>query len=200
MTSNEAYKLFAPWIDEIRVQDLKNIAKIAFSNLPDYFFTKPASSTGKYHPAFSNKDGGLVLHTLYALEVWKYLYKGFRDKLILPDTYDCGIIAVMFHDALKYGDPEENNKYSTKTHPEDAAEWMRQIIIRYVYDQEWSMQNKRQFLHQCEYCIVKPIEHHQGPWSNHGAPETLMQQLVFIADYVASQPTFEKDVFQCENN
>lgn len=200
MTSSEAYELFIPWIDEMRNADLKNVTRIAFSKLPDYFFTKPASSTGKYHPRFANSDGGLVLHTLYALEVWKYLYKGFKDRLIFPDIYDCGIIAVMFHDARKYGNPEEDNKYTRTTHPEDAAEWMRQIITDYIAEQNWSKDNKRNFLWQCEDCIIQPIEHHQGPWSNHGAPKTLIQQLVFIADYVASQPTFEKDIFQCANN
>lgn len=34
--------------------------------LPDYFFEAPASSTGKYHPAFANEPGGLILHSLAA--------------------------------------------------------------------------------------------------------------------------------------
>lgn len=199
MTSDEAYKLFLPWFQEIKDTNLQSIAMEAFDKLPDYFFTKPASSTGKYHPAFSNKDGGLVLHTLYALEVWKYLYKGFKKQLNYTHAYECGIIAVMFHDALKYGDPEENRQYSTKTHPEDAADWMCKIINNYV-DSINNIFVRDALLVTCIEYILKPIEHHQGPWSNHGAPETLMQQLVFIADYVASQPTFEKEVFQCENN
>lgn len=199
MTRDEAKELFNSWLLQLPV-DLKNIADMAFKQLPNYFFVKPASSTDKYHPRFANGDGGLVRHTLYALEVWKYLYQGFKDRLIFPDTYEFGIVAVMFHDALKYGENNEDRQYTTKTHPEDAAEWMRKIIYDYVESRDWKLMTKQNFKWQCEDCIIKPIEHHQGPWSNHGSPEGLMQELVFIADYVASQPTFEKELFKCENN
>ena len=44
--------------------------------LPDYFFEVPASSTGKYHPAFSLGDGGLVRHTKAAVRI---AYEFYND-------------------------------------------------------------------------------------------------------------------------
>lgn len=200
MTREEARKLFQPWFDQIDDEHLKQLAERSWQKLPEYFFIKPASSTGKYHPRFANRDGGLVYHTLYALEVWAYLYSGFEDDIHFRYAYQCGIIAVLFHDALKYGDNDANLRYTTKTHPEDAAEWMltnvNDIISKYILDTSIAYN----FKCMCEDYIIKPIEHHQGPWSTHGAPVGTMQRLVFIADYVASQPTFEKELFKCENN
>lgn len=200
MTREEARKIFQPYIDEVTDENLRCVIELAWERLPDYFFVKPASSTGKYHPKFANGDGGLVRHTAYAIEVWKYLYRGFEEELCWTMIYQCGIIALMFHDALKYGDPNQNLKYTTNTHSEDAAEWMLNIVDEVATSQIESEPVRTRFYGMCKQYIVEPIEHHMGPWSFHGAPEGLAQKLVFIADYVASQPTFEKELFKCENN
>ena len=41
--------------DNKKREDLKYLV----SNLPDYFFEIPASSTGKYHPKFASTENGL---------------------------------------------------------------------------------------------------------------------------------------------
>ena len=43
--------------------------KILIGLLPDYFFRVAASSTGKYHPAFSLGEGGLLRHTKAAVRI-----------------------------------------------------------------------------------------------------------------------------------
>ena len=43
----------------IKNEKYRENLKIMVNLLPDYFFTVPASSTGKYHPSFSLGDGGL---------------------------------------------------------------------------------------------------------------------------------------------
>ena len=67
---------------------------------PDYFWTCPASRSGKYHPALSLGKGGLVRHT--KLAVWWGVHLGtafilsVEDQnyvtaaLILHDTHKCG--------------------------------------------------------------------------------------------------------------
>lgn len=37
----------------IHSQDIQQFAKYCVDNLPDYFFTVPASSSGKYHPSYA---------------------------------------------------------------------------------------------------------------------------------------------------
>lgn len=82
-----------------------NLLAWAYWNwFPDYFFETPASSTGKYHPAFANKQNGLVLHSLAAAR--------YADSLLelLPgldiDDKNKVIVAAWFHDMFKYGDPQ----------------------------------------------------------------------------------------------
>lgn len=195
----KAYKMFWDVRKQITDENLRELYDTAWDALPDYWFTKPASSTGKYHPKFANGELGLAKHTLYATKVWQYLWRGFKqdfndDELI----YQAGIIAIVFHDALKYGNPEENRRYTTKTHPEDAAEWIDNFIekLSTIFPED---DEKERFKRFCGIYIVGPICHHQGPWSTYGEPRDLIEQLIFIADYVASQPTFEEDVFNEDN-
>lgn len=48
------------WIHD---EKIRKFAQYCVDNLPDYFFTVPASSSGKYHPSYALADGGLVRHT-----------------------------------------------------------------------------------------------------------------------------------------
>lgn len=194
----KAVEMFADIRDEVKDENLQKLYDKAWEALPDYWFLKPASSTGKYHPRFANGELGLAKHSLYAVEVWKYLWKGFKQEFYEDELiYQAGIIAVVFHDALKYGEPSEDRRYTTTTHPEDARDWIFNFV-REVAAELPNHEREEDFRNFCATYIELPIQHHQGPWSTYGAPKTLMQQLVFIADYVASQPVFEQEVFQCE--
>ena len=51
----------------IQNEQLKTLAQRLVLKLPDYFFTVAASSTGKYHPAYSLGTGGLLRHTKAAV-------------------------------------------------------------------------------------------------------------------------------------
>ena len=76
----EKTKIFEPEIKLIKDERLRNNLEIIINNLPDYFFIVPASSTGKYHPAFSLGEGGLLRHSKVA----------FRIGLDLLDTVTFG--------------------------------------------------------------------------------------------------------------
>ena len=58
-------------IEYINNERYKKSIKTLISLLPDYFFEVAASSTGKYHPSFALKDGGLVRHTKVAVRIAK---------------------------------------------------------------------------------------------------------------------------------
>ena len=98
-------------IDNIRLNRVLNILK---TQVPDYFFIKPSSSSGKYHPQDEFCTGGLVLHTLRVIEVADLLcdvhdITGERRQDILE--------ACIFHDSIKYGNPDQNNVKTVKEHP-----------------------------------------------------------------------------------
>ncbi len=60
---------FEKEIDWIHSQAVREFAKYCVNNLPEYFFTVPASSSGKYHPSYALGDGGLVRHTKAAVTI-----------------------------------------------------------------------------------------------------------------------------------
>lgn len=195
MTREKARELFQSHIDGIQPQRLQDFANFLFDKLGDEWFEKPASSTGKYHPTFANGDGGLVLHTEYACEVWDYLYRGFEaqlKELVGEYAHGMGKFAVIFHDAKKYGLATIGG-YTTKTHDVDGANWVM------LYADEFYKENPVKNIEEdvAMFGVIRDaMERHMGPWSTPGAPRTLFEQLVFIADYVASQKTFEQERFR----
>ena len=61
--------VFAEEIWEIYDRNLRTLAKDLLEGLPDYFYTVPASSSGKYHPQYALGEGGLVRHVKAAIKI-----------------------------------------------------------------------------------------------------------------------------------
>ena len=55
--------MFSKEIESIVDDDLRKLATEVIACADNYFFTIPASSSGKFHPSFSLGEGGLVRHT-----------------------------------------------------------------------------------------------------------------------------------------
>ena len=86
-------------------------------NVADYFFEVPASSTGKYHPAYSLGRGGLVRHTKVAVHIADDLLCLDMFSSLLP-IKDAIIYALILHDTCKSGrNGIENNGFTMSTHP-----------------------------------------------------------------------------------
>lgn len=193
-----AKNIFEPIFHSLSInKDYQNLARYIFDNLDDYWFIKPASSTGKYHPKFNNGIGGLARHTLNVCMWWQQLYRAFEKELMSfsgrDDMYDLGIIACIFHDAKKYGDAEENSRYTKSDHDVRSMEWFLEQVKLYEDIHDTLFDN-----HAINY-IVNAIDHHNGPWSTHGAPRTIFEKLIFIADYASSQKIHEMEVFDANN-
>ena len=102
--------------DRIRENALRLIEKI-----PSYFYTEAASSTGKYHPEFSNGVGGLLRHTKVAVKIAETLLR--NDSIgykFTSDEKDLILLAIIMHDSVKRGIPEE--RYTRFDHPILAGE------------------------------------------------------------------------------
>ena len=101
-------------------EDLKYLV----SELPDYFFEIPASSTGKYHPEFASTKNGLVKHTKVAVRIAKELLDNPGLNNFKDNEKDIIIMALTLHDGLKKGNPEE--KYTKVDHPLLASSFIRE--------------------------------------------------------------------------
>lgn len=193
-----ARNILEPVINTLSIsREYRNLTEFLIDQLDDYWFIKPASSTGKYHPKFNNGEGGLVRHSLNVCMWWQQMYRAFEQELISfsgrDDIYDLGLIACLFHDAKKYGDAEENSRWVKKDHDVKSMEWFLHNVEIYEHMNDMNFDNK-----VINY-IANAIDHHNGPWSTHGAPRTIFERLVFICDYASSQKIHEQEVFDVNN-
>lgn len=155
--------------------------KIMVDLLPDYFFTVPASSTGKYHPEFSLGDGGLVRHTKFAVRIAHELYSSESVTGIFnQNEKDLMIFALVLHDGLKSG--LEKEEYTRVDHPILVASYIKENK-----DKLTLTDNEIEFI-----CNV--IESHMGPWNtdykgNEVLPKPInkYQKFVHMCDFLASR-------------
>ena len=187
---SKAYMLFKPIVDKLK-GEYQELFMYCFNKLDAYWFFKPASSTGKYHPAFNNGEGGLVRHTYGVCQWWNFYYRAYEGKLKKylkrDDIYDLGIIACIFHDAKKYGDSREKSQYTKKDHDVLSATWFKECWATYRCEHKTNISDTAITL------IANAIDHHNGPWSTHGAPRNIFEHLVFLSDYASSAKIHENE-------
>ena len=170
-------KYFETEINYLKNEKNKEDLKYLINLLPDYFFTIPASSTGKYHPKFASTQNGLVKHTKVAVRI---AYDLFETVNFSDEDKDLIIMALTLHDGLKKGNPEE--KYTRFDHP--------LLISKLILD------NKDK-LNMDIYGVRKLcslIESHMGKWNTNKyskvvlpIPNDKYQRFVHMCDFLASR-------------
>ena len=162
------------------IQDLliKDFTKATLQNTPDYFFIAPASSTGKYHPMCTNKEGGLIVHVKRAVYIANRLCDGYGIKGIDRDIV---LSAIILHDIAKVPSPKENPKLTYadyENHPINASKYF-----------VWS--GSEQFSALIMGQINDCIRFHMGLWTPQSIKKdlknyTLLELLVYTSDYIAT--------------
>lgn len=157
-------------------EDLKYLV----SELPDYFFEIPASSTGKYHPEFASTKNGLVKHTKVAVRIAKELLDNPGLNNFKDNEKDIIIMALTLHDGLKKGNPEE--KYTKVDHPLLASSFIRER------KDKLSLNNGELDL------LTRIISSHMGIWNKDfndnevlPIPKDKYERFVHMCDYLSSK-------------
>jgi len=102
--------IFQKELNQIHDKDIRNFVIACFDKLcPDYFWTCPCSTTGKYHPQVSLGVGGLVRHTKLAvwwgIELLKAIGRSPDLRSIPPIHLQNEVIAtLLLHDMIKNGE------------------------------------------------------------------------------------------------
>lgn len=183
MDTNTRLQFFANELFDIQDQNLKSFAVKLLTEAPDYFFTVPASSSGKYHPYFAREDNGLVKHTRCVVFFAECNAESFNFDSYMKDML---IIAAIAHDIKKQG----NNNYGRHTvweHPELAHDYILEMQAK--YPDLISLENAT--------IIANAILCHMGKWSNlpqftkgkkvYPLPVSLFEYALQSADYMASR-------------
>lgn len=142
---------------------------------PNYFWTDGASSSGKYHPSFSQGVGGLVRHTKAVVMFAEELLRMSSYSYMREEYKDYVIAACILHDTAKYG-INEYDKKEYKNHATNAAKAFADYAEQ-VMDYKPS-----EFL-------LNAITSHMGQWSTEkeDRPFTSIDRCVHLADYMASR-------------
>lgn len=144
--------VFTKQVSYIKNDDYKISVNTLLELVPNYFFKRPASVTGKYHPSYTNGEGGLVRHTKSAIEIAHDLLNlEYYKELFTPRERDLLIISLLFHDTFKSG--KINNFRTVKRHPLIAASFIR------------NNQKITKFSDDDIKFLVKVISSHMGEWA-----------------------------------
>lgn len=168
--------------DSKKVDDLKYLV----SNLPDYFFEIPASSTGKYHPSFASSLHGLVKHTKVAVRIAHELLDNPGLNNFTDNEKDLIIMALVLHDGLKSGKIKE--KYTRFDHPLLVCDFIREHRSNLSLNEE-----------ELEL-LTRVISSHMGIWNKDyngneviPTPKDKYQRFVHMCDYLSSKKFMNVD-------
>lgn len=172
--------VFAEELSLIQDKDIRSFTEKCILRTPDYFYTVPASSTGKYHPEYSLGEGGLIRHTKALVYLAKELLSlEYNKQRFTALERDMIIAAGILHDSFKHGDTEQ--QYSIANHPVVAADHIL----------EWADENEREFAKTISDCVKS----HMGEFNQDyrtkkeimPKPQTDIEMFVHECDYLASR-------------
>lgn len=167
-------------VEVIENEKLKALVKECLKEAPRYFYEMPASTTGKYHPAYCLGEGGLIRHTKAAVKIAIDLLS-LEMNAKLAEHKDEIIIALILHDSVKKG--ATGAEYTVLTHPLQASEFVKTIA------------KKTKLGTPAQIKLIRSlIETHMGQWNTDRfgnkvmeKPKTDAQKFVHMCDYLASR-------------
>lgn len=188
--TNEQLKLVQPVLDTFENTDIKEFAIVLLNNIPDYIWHVGASSTGKYHPAYSLGEGGLMRHQVAVVRFLNFFFalEQYNSKFTSREM-DLMRLAGLVHDARKSGSQEdyEKSKYTKFNHPILMADVVRSFDGQHLNHDEIEL-------------VATAISKHMGQWSTDKKsslelpkPNDKYSRLVHLADYLASRKDLTMD-------
>ena len=164
----------------IKDKRIKNSLITILDKLPEYFYEIPTSSTGKYHPAFSNGEAGLVRHTKAAVRIAKELMDNESLTNFNSNEKDLIIFALTVHDGLKSG--KIKSQYTAFDHPLQISNFLKEN------------KNELELTEEELNLVCRCVETHMGPWTTDyrgneilQAPKDKYQRFVHMCDFLSSK-------------
>lgn len=187
--TDERMKLVEPVLSTIENDDIREFAVVLLDSLPEYIWTVPASSTGKYHPAYSLGDGGLMRHQMAVVRFLNFFFEleQYNSKLTSREM-DLMRVAGLVHDGMKSGTQEQfsNSKYTKFDHPI--------LMANKILEFEGSLPSEELDL------MASAISRHMGQWNEDKKssvvlpkPNEKFSRMLHVADYLASRKNLTMD-------
>lgn len=129
MKANDKRKVFASIADTFETNSIKEYFLDMCEKIPDYIFTMPSSTSGKFHNSTQCQKFGQVYHAMMFSKILEYRLnlEGNKNKYNTPEIRDCMRCVPVFHDAVKCG--WNGSQYTVQNHPVLASEWVIETTV-----------------------------------------------------------------------
>ena len=165
---------------------LRHITEKTLKACPEAFWTAPASTSGKYHPAETRTIGGLVKHTRAVFIIARALLDayGYTER---DTAYSVVLSAALLHDTYKVAEP---GKHTCFEHP---------MLVSAAVDD--MLHQHRHLPKEVGKELLHCLESHMGRWNTtkYGStmelplPATTTALILHHADLIASRPQVHVD-------
>ena len=196
---------FARELGYIKNDRVRDFVGYVLDRLPDYFRHIAASSSGKYHPAYTLGEMGLIRHTKAAVAIAQDLFTAEIYDFTQNDM-DIVTSALILHDGLKRGMYEDHTAFD---HPLLMENFIYEKYEEYIKENNLENINNMTDLIFGEniHAIAGAVASHMGKWTTSKysdvvlpRPKTDIQKCVHLCDYLASRKhlIFDFDVYAKE--
>lgn len=164
MDKSEKRKILSLVSDRFETEMIKNYFLDMAEHIPDYIFSMPASTSGKYHNAKQCEQFGQLYHEFMFASIMEHRLKlkGNKEKYATPEIRDCMRCVPFFHDAIKCG--LNGSKHTVPEHPMLAAQWIRETQVEHDIPDEYKTK------------IAGMCEAHSGEWNKNRSGKVIMPE------------------------
>ena len=174
--------VFKELLDKFETEEVRLYCEDMIEHVPDYIFTMPSSTSGKFHNATQCLPHGQIYHIIMfgAIMNYRLALKCNKEKYSNPMHRDAMRCVPIFHDAVKCG--WNGSVFTVHDHPMLAGTWVRETKVEHDIDDE------------IKEMIARMCERHSGEWTSSKRskvvlpePETDMEILVHECDILSSR-------------
>lgn len=197
MTDEQKVAVFRPLLDQFETELMRLYCEDMIKQIPDYIFTMPSSTSGKFHNKTQCQQHGQIYHILMFAEILNYrlALKCNKEKFNSDIQRDAMRCVPIFHDAIKCG--TGGSSFTVHDHPMLAGEWVRNTKVEYDIDET------------TKESIARMCERHSGEWTSSKRskvvlpePENDMEIMIHECDILSSRnnidmqpPEYLKEIF-----
>ena len=174
--------IFKELLDKFETEEVRFYCEDMIENIPNYIFTMPSSTSGKFHNATQCLPHGQIYHIVMfgAIMNYRLALKCNKEKFNNAIHRDAMRCVPIFHDAIKCG--WNGSTFTVHDHPMLAGVWVRETKVEHDIDNE------------IKELIARMCERHSGEWTSSKKskiilpePETDMEIFVHECDILSSR-------------
>ena len=164
MTREHKQKIFEPLARSFETEAFKLYFLDMVAEIPDYIFTMPSSTSGKYHNKTQCQPYGQVYH-IYMFDAilnHRLRLKGNKELYPTPEERDAMRCVPVFHDAIKCG--WNGSKFTVADHPLLASKWVLETKVEHDVPMDYKQM------------IADMCESHSGEWNKNRSGQVIMSE------------------------